>query len=232
MSVQFAIAGTGPVGNSKRNKKIYNHDLSHIVSSSVFSTPRITGPNSSFAGEGAPRLLEETIASAGSRGSKRETAFSQWALRRVLPGGRRRGAGRALHRHFGLLNQRENRNASKWRRRHFGSDRGNPHKGQIAFWRETSSGSTLFFSMSMYSENHLVWSAVSDPHLSASDVIFCYEVHYSSLLVVNLREATSCTITYLFIVISNKNFNSCEQSLHRKEIIIQWVHGRATTNSW
>lgn len=31
MSVQFAIAGTGPVGNSKRNKKIYNHDLSHIV---------------------------------------------------------------------------------------------------------------------------------------------------------------------------------------------------------
>ncbi|VDL75512.1 unnamed protein product [Nippostrongylus brasiliensis] len=29
MSVQFAIAGTGPVGN--KNRKIFNHNLSHIV---------------------------------------------------------------------------------------------------------------------------------------------------------------------------------------------------------
>ena len=34
MSVQFRIAGTGPVDN-KNNKKIVNHNLSHIVSFSL-----------------------------------------------------------------------------------------------------------------------------------------------------------------------------------------------------
>ncbi|CAI5443790.1 unnamed protein product [Caenorhabditis angaria] len=41
MSVQFRIAGTGPVEN-QTNKKIYNYNLSHIVKGHMDYSSRLT----------------------------------------------------------------------------------------------------------------------------------------------------------------------------------------------